>query len=185
MGRDACRLVVDITDWNVFLPRGAPISGIQRVTLNLLRSLRRLGLPYLIIRHDLLSGYHREVSPSFLDYDFSTPRHPSERGHMHTHNRYTNSYLRSVIASMWFRVKHGLKRFKENPLDCFTTRYVPRDGDMIYLAGRAGTLPSRWRPLPDSKNRRTFASLPRSMISYLSFRRSIMSGWAAGSSVAG
>ncbi|MDH7796998.1 MULTISPECIES: glycosyltransferase [unclassified Beijerinckia] len=135
MGRDACRLVVDITDWNVFLPRGAPISGIQRVTLNLLRSLRRLGLPYLIIRHDLLSGYHREVSPSFLDYDFSTPRHPSERGHMHTHNRYTNSYLRSVIASMWFRVKHGLKRFKENPLDCFTTRYVPRDGDMIYLAG--------------------------------------------------
>lgn len=135
MGRDDRRLIVDITDWNVFLLRRHPISGIQRVTLNLLRSLRRLGLPYAIIRHDLLSGYHREVSPSFLDRDFSTPRHASERGYVLTHNKYTHSRLRHAIAAAQFKVKHAVKRYEENALDCFTSRYVPRDGDVIYLAG--------------------------------------------------
>jgi glycosyltransferase involved in cell wall biosynthesis len=135
MGNSNKRLIIDITDWNYFLATGAPISGIQRVTLNLLRSLCRLDLNVAIIRYDVNSQVHRFVSSSFLDNDFSKPRTRSRRDMALSKSTYGYSGLKTIYGSlrsmawMYFSSDHA-----HGP-DYFETTYVPLDGDIIYIAG--------------------------------------------------
>lgn len=135
MDRRAGRVVVDVTDWNAFLASGAPISGIQRVTLNLLRSLRRLKRPFLIIRYDTIQRRHREVEPVFLDQDFSLPRDPAKRGKAPRGSRYAHPGAKAAIEAIRFRLLQTCRRHDVIELDCFGPAYAPRDGDILYLAG--------------------------------------------------
>ncbi|AMN41839.1 glycosyltransferase [Rhodoplanes sp. Z2-YC6860] len=129
------RLVVDITDWNAFLAGGSAISGIQRVTLNLLRSLAKQGLPFKIIRYDEKTRAHRLVETEFLSQDFSQRRQPSVRGKFPVPSPYAHGMYRHVTSTMRRRASELFKRQYDNPLDCLGPTYRPCDGDVLYLAG--------------------------------------------------
>lgn len=129
------RLVIDITDWNRFIFSGRPISGIQRVTLNLIRSLIQLSLPHTVIRYDILAGCHRVVDPSFFEQDFSVPRPESERGHIMPRDRYRNNPAGVMLGKWRFWLQRNRYRWKANPADRFREPYRPANGDVVFLPG--------------------------------------------------
>lgn len=129
------KVVIDITDWNEFLFSGRPIAGIQRVTLNLIRSMMRLKLPHVVIRYDVIRGQHRLVDPVFFSQDFSLPRAPSDRGHMLSKDRYRHNVVAQRYARFRFDLRRTYKRWKANPADCFQAPYRPADDDVIFLPG--------------------------------------------------
>lgn len=135
MKDSAKRLIIDLTDWNYFLACGVPISGIQRVTLNLLRSLRQLHLNFVMIRYDVYARTHRVVSPSFLNYDFSQPRAPSPRLRDIARSSYGHSRLTGIYKMMRFMAWKVSSSNRQDNTECFEANYIPQDNDILYLAG--------------------------------------------------
>lgn len=145
------RILVDITDWNHFLHSERIISGVQRVTLGLMRAMRAEQLQFQIIRFDPAAGRHRLVGSDFLDHDFTRRLPEGSKVYSFIPNR----YAQRGISLFRKRIRYEITRYlNERPGaydSYFGSAYVPQNGDVVYFCGAGWDAPEtadavrRWK----------------------------------------
>lgn len=135
------RIVIDITDWNRFLFAGKPISGVHRIALGLLRAWKKLGLPFVIIRHDPETNRHKIISHRFIEEDFSEPVYIGGKGIEYSYNKYVQRRARYLTELTKARLRRFVKKSEIAHEDFIEGNYYPQAEDVLYFCGAGWDAP--------------------------------------------